>query len=287
MQTTLPQKTGSVSFRNVAYDFFSRTHIMGVLNVTPDSFSDGGRFFDINLAVEHGLKLAREGADIIDIGGESTRPGSEPISVAEEIRRIVPLIKRLSERIEIPISVDTYKSQVAAKALEAGAEIINDISALKFDSQMVAVAHQSDCPVILMHIKGTPKHMQDSPVYRDVVSEIKHYFQEQIASAKEAGLDECKLILDPGIGFGKSFDHNIEILRELASLSGLGLPVMVGVSRKSFIGKILDLPAEERLEGSLAVLAFAILRGANLVRVHDVGESVRVARVIDQLKSHS
>jgi len=284
MKEILSEKKTVFQFRHRSYDFFSRTHIMGVINVTPDSFSDGGKFFDLEAAVQQGLKLTEEGADLLDIGGESTRPGSEPVSVTEGIERVIPVIEKLAPKIKIPISIDTYKAEVAERALEAGAEILNDISALRFDPQMVAVAKRFDCPVILMHIKGTPRNMQENPVYTDLLSEIVEYFQERIGFAKQAGLDEAKLILDPGIGFGKTLEHNLEILKNLSYFSGLGRPILVGLSRKSFIGKILDLPVTQRLEGSLAALAFAILRGANLVRVHEVKESVRVARIIDQLK---
>lgn len=284
MKNILSEKRSVFQFRHRSYDFFTRTHIMGVINVTPDSFSDGGKFLDLNAAVQQGLKLTEEGADLLDIGGESTRPGSESVSVTEEIERVIPVIEKLAPKIKIPISIDTYKALVAQKALEAGAEILNDISALRFDPQMVKVAKKFDCPVILMHIKGTPRNMQENPVYTDLLSEIVEYFQERIGFAKQAGLDEAKLILDPGIGFGKTLEHNLEILRNIACFTRLNRPVLVGLSRKSFIGKILDLPVTQRLEGSLAALAFAILKGANLVRVHDVKESGRVARIIDRLK---
>jgi len=274
-------------FRNITCDFSSRTHVMGVINVTPDSFSDGGKFFQAEQAIQQGLRLAQEGADILDIGGESTRPGSEPVSLEEELRRVIPVIEKLSKQVQILISIDTYKAVVAKKALQSGAEIINDISALRFDSQMVKVAREFGCPVILMHIQGTPRQMQENPVYQDVIGEIKVYFQRQVAYARQNGLDESQLIIDPGIGFGKTLEHNLEILRKLSQFQELGRPIMVGVSRKSFVGKILDLPVEDRLEGSLAAMAYAILQGANIVRVHDVRESVRVARIIDELKRSS
>lgn len=271
-------------FRNKSYDFFSRTHLMGVINVTPDSFSDGGKFLDTQSAVDQGLRLEQEGADIVDIGGESTRPGSEPLPIEEELKRVVPVIGELSQKIKIPISIDTYKAGVAKNALEAGAEVINDISGLRFDPIMVEVAKESGCPVILMHIQGTPKNMQENPVYQQVVREVRDYFQERVNFATFSGMDESRLILDPGIGFGKSFEHNLSLLNGLSVFKTLGRPLLVGVSRKSFLGKILDLPVTERLEGSLAALAYSIWQGANIVRVHDVKESVRVARVIDRLK---
>ncbi|OGC87276.1 MAG: dihydropteroate synthase [candidate division Zixibacteria bacterium RBG_16_48_11] len=258
---------------------------MGVINVTPDSFSDGGKFFDVHSAVDHGLRLEQEGADIVDVGGESTRPGSEPILIDEELKRVIPVIEALSQKIKIPISVDTYKAEVAKKALEAGADIINDISGLRFDPKMIQVAQEFHCPVILMHIQGTPKNMQENPVYEDVVREIKDYFQERIRFAVSSGVDESRLILDPGIGFGKNFEHNLSLLNSLLLFKSLERPILVGVSRKSFVGKILDLPVTERLEGSLAALAYSVWQGANIVRVHDVKESVRAARVIDRLKN--
>jgi dihydropteroate synthase len=271
-------------FRSKSYDFFSRTHVMGVINVTPDSFSDGGKFLDTQSAVDQGLRLEQEGADIVDIGGESTRPGSEPLPIEEELRRVVPVIGELSQKIKIPISIDTYKAGVAKRALEAGAEIINDISGLRFDPPMVGVAKESGCPVILMHIQGTPKNMQENPVYQQVVREVRDYFQERVNFATSSGMDESRLILDPGIGFGKSFEHNLSLLNGLSVFKTLGRPLLVGVSRKSFLGKILALPVTERLEGSLAALAYSIWQGANIVRVHDVKESVRAARVIDRLR---
>jgi dihydropteroate synthase len=260
---------------------------MGIINVTPDSFSDGGRFFQAEQAIEQGLRLAQDGADILDIGGESTRPGSEPVTVEEELKRIIPVIENLAQKVRIPISIDTYKAEVAKRALEAGAEIINDISALRFDPEMVKAAREFNCPVVLMHIQGTPRQMQENPVYQDVIGEIKAYFQRQIAYARQNGLDESQLIIDPGIGFGKTLEHNLGILQGLSKFQELGRPILLGVSRKSFVGKILDLPVEDRLEGSLAAMAYAILQGANIVRVHDVRESVRAARIIDELKESS
>ena len=284
MKIVSPEIKKSFQFRNIYYDFFSRTHVMGVINVTPDSFSDGGKFFQAEQAIQRGLRLAQEGADILDIGGESTRPGSEPVTVEEGLKRINPLIENLAQKVSIPISIDTYKSYEDKRALKTGTEIINDISALRFEPEMVKVAREFGCPVILMHIQGTPRQMQENPVYQDVVGEIKTYFQQQIAYAQQNGLDESRLIIDPGIGFGKTLEHNLEILRGLSQYQELGRPILLGVSRKSFIGKILDLPVEERLEGSLAAMVYAILQGANIVRVHDVKESVRVAKMTDGLK---
>jgi len=264
-------------------DLSSRTYLMGVLNVTPDSFSDRGRFLKLEDAIRCGIKMAEEGADIIDVGGESTRPGSDPATIEEELSRVIPVIEALSKEIDIPISIDTYKSEVAKKALEAGAEMINDISALRFDPEMKEVAAEYQVPIVLMHIKGTPKNMQENPYYEDVIKEIIEYLRESIQLAKEAKVQEENIIIDPGIGFGKRLDDNLNILKNLKSLSILNLPILVGPSRKSFIGKVLDLPVEERLEGSLGALAVSIMNGANIVRVHDVKESKRVVSVVDAI----
>ena len=249
--------------------------------MTPDSFSDGGRFLKIEDAVRCGIKMAEEGADIIDVGGESTRPGSDPLEIEEELSRVIPVIKALSKEIDIPISIDTYKSEVAQKALEAGAEMLNDISALRFDPKMKEVASEYQVPVVLMHIKGTPKNMQENPYYDDVITEITEYLTQSIEIAQNAGIDREKIVIDPGIGFGKRLEDNLNILKNLKKFSILNCPILVGPSRKSFIGRILDLPVEERLEGSLAALAVAIMNEANIVRVHDVKESKRVAGLVD------
>lgn len=264
-------------------DLSSRTHLIGVLNVTPDSFSDGGKFLSPKKAIEHALMMAGEGADVIDVGGESTRPGSEQVSVEEELRRVLPVIEEVTKEIDIPVSIDTYKSEVARRALDAGAGMINDISALRFDPEMGKVASEYDVPVVLMHIKGTPKNMQDNPSYTDVIQEISDYLNESIKMAKISGIADDKIIVDPGIGFGKRVEHNLEILKNLKKLTHLGKPILLGVSRKSFIGKVLDLPTEERLEGSLAALTVAISNGANILRVHDVKESKRVAQMVDTI----
>jgi len=256
---------------------------MGILNVTPDSFSDGGKFLDPKQAIEHALMMAKQGADIIDVGGESTRPGSDPVSKEEELRRVLPVIKEVTKETDTPVSIDTYKSEIARRALDAGVEMINDISALRFDPEMRKVISEYDVPVVLMHIKGTPKNMQDNPCYNDVIQEITDYLNESMEVGKNAGIAEEKIVVDPGIGFGKRAKHNLEILKNLKKLNCLGRPILVGVSRKSFIGKLLDLPAEERLEGSLASLAVAILNGANILRVHDIKESKRVAQMVDAI----
>lgn len=265
------------------FNFFTHTYIMGILNVTPDSFSDRGEFFKVEDAVRRGIKMAEEGADIIDVGGESTRPRSEPVAIEEELSRVIPVIEALSKEIDIPVSIDTYKSEVAKGALEAGAEMINDISALRFDPKMKEVVAEYQVPIVLMHIKGTPKNMQENPYYEDVIKEIIEYLKESIALARDAGIKRENIVIDPGIGFGKRLEDNLNILKNLKKFSILNCPILVGPSRKSFIGRILDLPVEERLEGSLAALAVAIMNGANIVRVHDVKESKRVAGLVDAI----
>jgi dihydropteroate synthase len=272
-------------FGSVEYDLASRTHIMGILNVTPDSFSDGGKYLNLEQAVVQGLKLAEDGADFIDVGGESTRPGSEPVSVEEEIRRVVPVIKALSKKVNIPISIDTYKSDAANAALQAGAVIVNDISAMTFDAKMASVVVKYRASIVLMHMKGAPKTMQENPTYENVTKEVKKFLSERLFAAKEAGIEQ--MIVDPGIGFGKKFEHNIQLLRELKSFTSLGYPLLVGPSRKAFLGAILHLPANERIEGTAAVVTSAILNAANIIRVHDVKEMKRVAMVTDALKSEN
>ena len=270
-----------LQFKKKTLNLSSQTHIMGVLNVTPDSFSDGGKFFKVEDAVNQGMKMAEEGADIIDVGGESTRPGSDPVLIQEELCRVIPVIRSLFKKTDAPISIDTYKAEVAKQALDAGAQMINDISALRFDPEMKKVVSEYKVPINLMHIKGTPKNMQKNPWYEDVISEITEYLNESIKIAKDAGIDPEKIIIDPGIGFGKRLEDNLNVLKNLKKLSILGCPILIGCSRKSFIGKILDLPVEERLEGSLAALAVAVMNGANIVRVHDVKESRRATSLVD------
>ncbi len=268
-------------FGSVEYDFSSRTHLVGILNVTPDSFSDGGKFYDVDSAVRHTVQMVEEGADIIDIGGESTRPGSKPISVEEELRRVLPVIQRSVEKIQVPISIDTYKSAVARKALEVGASIVNDISGLRFDPEMIDVIAEHKASVIVMHIKGTPQTMQQNPVYEDVVKEIKEYLQEGISLAEQRGIQQ--IIIDPGIGFGKTLQHNLEIFRRLSEFEELNRPILLGPSRKSFIGAILNTPIDDRLEGTAAAVVVSIMNGAHLIRVHDVKTMKRVAMVTDAI----
>ncbi|MBI4619739.1 MAG: dihydropteroate synthase [Desulfobacterales bacterium] len=273
--------------KKVDLNLSKRTHIMGVINVTPDSFSDGGLFFDPHRAIDHALELVDEGADIIDIGGETTRPGSKPITADAEINRVIPVIERLAPRIDVPISIDTYKSVVAERAIEAGAEIINDISALNFDPKMADSASRHDVPVVLMHIKGTPENMQQNPFYESLISEIIEYLKDSIEMAEKAGIDPQKIIIDPGIGFGKSLDdgHNLKIINRLSEFKSLGKPILVGPSRKAFIGKILDADVTQREEGTAAAVSAAVLNGANVVRVHNVGMIKKIVRVIDAIKN--
>ena len=273
-----------IVLKNKTLDFSQRAYIMGVLNLTPDSFFDGRMFPEPEAAVQHAFRMEAEGADIIDLGGESTRPGAQAVPLKEEFRRVLPVLKRLSGRLKVPISIDTYKSEVAERCIQCGAEMVNDISGLYFDPRMKEVVARYEVPVIVMHIKGTPRDMQKDPQYRDLIGEILSYFRESISRADAAGVPADKIIIDPGIGFGKSFAHNLDILKGLESFKVLGKPIMVGVSRKSFLGKILDLPVDERLEGSIAAALYAVLRGANIVRVHDVAATVRALRTVEAIQ---
>jgi dihydropteroate synthase len=251
--------------------------IMGVLNVTPDSFYDGNAYFSTERAVDHALQLIDEGADIIDVGGESTRPGSEPTPLAEELKRVIPVVRGIRAKSCIAISIDTYKAIVAREAIGVGADMVNDISALTFDPSMAEVVASAGAPVIMQHIKGTPRDMQKDPVYGDVMAEIKEFFVNRIACALKAGIGEKNIIVDPGIGFGKRLQDNLTIIRELARLKELGRPVLIGTSMKSFIGRIMgsDVLAD-RAEGSLASVAISLWNGADMVRVHDVAKTKKV-----------
>ena len=261
-----------------------RTKIMGIINVTPDSFSDGGSYADAEAAIRRGIEMEAEGADILDIGGESSRPGALSVSAEDELRRVIPVIEGLSRKVKIPISVDTTKSEVARTAIEAGAEIINDISAMRFDSRMAAVAADSGAPVILMHMRGTPRVMQKGDLhYEDLFVEIMDYLNVSIRLAESAGISPERIVIDPGIGFGKSFDDNLRLLRGLKEFRILGKPIIVGTSRKAFIGKITDDESKNRLEGTAATVAASILNGAHIVRVHDVGFMRRVSVMSDAI----
>jgi dihydropteroate synthase len=264
--------------------FKNKPLVMGILNVTPDSFYDGGVFFDRKRAVDHALQMIDEGADVIDIGAESTRPFSEPTPLAEELERLVPVIEAVRKHSGIPISVDTYKAAAAKAALEAGADIINDISSLAFDPDMARVAAESGAPIVLMHMKGTPRDMQKDPVYQDVVGEIKEFLAERIAFAKSAGIDEEDIVVDPGIGFGKRLQDNLAIIRELGRLKELGKPILMGTSMKSFIGRIMGTDAlVDRVEGTLASMVMSLWHGADIVRVHDVAKTRRVVAFMEAL----
>lgn len=254
--------------------------VMGIVNVTPDSFSDGGRFLDADAAVAHGKRLLEEGADLLDVGGESTRPGSAPVAVDEELRRVVPVVDRLVRETKACVSVDTRKARVAEEAVAAGAAVINDVSALRADPRMGEVAARTGAGLVLMHMQGTPATMQQEPAYADVVGEIAAFLRERGAAAYLAGVLDEAIVYDPGIGFGKTAAHNLEILRRLAELAALGRPILVGPSRKAFIGHVLGgLPPEERVEGTAAAVALAVAGGAAIVRVHDVAAMARAVRV--------
>ena len=273
--------------RRFSLDLTAQTQIMGVLNVTPDSFSDGGLFLDPGRAVEHAHRMVEEGADLIDVGGESTRPGAEAISPQEELKRLLPPLKRLLRELRVPISVDTYKAEVAAVALAEGADLINDVSGLTFDLRLASFVARAEAGLVLMHMRGTPRTMQEHPVYQDLLGEILAHLKRRIEQAEAAGVHPEAILVDPGIGFGKTVDHTLEILRSLPTFQALGKPILVGLSRKSFIGKILDLPVEERLEGGAAAAAVAIWQGVSMIRVHDVKAMVRVARMTDAIRRGS
>ena len=269
---------------NTVLHLSRRTHVMGILNVTPDSFSDGGRFLRLDDALRRAEEMVAEGADLIDIGGESSRPGAAPVALDEELDRVIPVVETLAGRVSVPLSVDTYKAEVARRALDAGAALVNDISAMRFDPAMKELIAERGVPVILMHMRGTPRDMQISPFYEDVIGEIGAFLRERIAEAVSAGIAQSSIVVDPGIGFGKRVADNLEIVRRLDAFHALGCPILLGPSRKSFIGKVLDVSSEERLEGTAAVVALSVLRGAHLIRVHDVRQMVRVARMVEAIE---
>ena len=260
------------------------TLIMGILNVTPDSFSDGGMYYDATQAIEFALQMAEEGADIIDVGGESTRPGAKTVELQKECDRILPVIEGIRTKSDILISIDTYKSEVARQSIARGAGMVNDISGMTFDPNMVDIIKESGLPVVIMHIKGTPKNMQKNPYYEDLMQELTEYFEERKKFARAKGILDQQIILDPGIGFGKRLQDNFQLLRELKKIVDMGFPVLIGPSRKSFIGLTLDLPVDQRLEGTAAAVTTGILKGARIVRVHDVKEMKRVALITDAIR---
>ena len=261
-----------------------RTLVMGIVNVTPDSFSDGGRFIETDRAIEHAIRLASDGADIVDIGGESTRPGSDPVPDEVEMSRVLPVIEGVVREVTIPISIDTTKATVAREALRAGASIVNDISGFRFDPELPKVVAEFGAGIVLMHIRDNPKIMQADTFYHDIFEQISDYLENGIQIAKSAGIAHSSIVVDPGIGFGKSVTDNYRLIDKLSYFRRLGCPIMVGPSRKSFIGKVLDLPADKRIWGTAAAVACAILNGADIVRVHDVEEMIQVARICDKFR---
>lgn len=264
-------------------DCSERTRVMGIINVTPDSFSDGGRFFDPEVAVARGVEMVGEGADMLDVGGESTRPGSEAVSTEEEGRRVLPVIKRLAAEVEVPVSVDTRRAEIAEAATEVGATIVNDVTAGK-DPRMFDLVRGSGAGMVLMHMRGEPATMQQMTDYDDVVREVRDYLAGRVAAAVAAGIPAESLCVDPGLGFAKTEEQSLRLIRETHALLSIGRPVLVGPSRKSFIGWALDLPVGQRLEGTLAAVAYAVARGAHVVRVHDVAEAARAVRVTDAIR---
>ncbi len=269
-------------------DYQARPLIMGVLNVTPDSFSDGGQFFKPEKALEHALQLVSEGADILDIGGESTRPGALAVPLEEEARRVLPVVRALAQQISVPISIDTRKPEIARQAIAVGASIINDVSGLNADPEMLSVVSENtNTALVVMHAKGSPKTMQDAPQYKNLIEEISAFFKTRISQAKTLGISMDRIVLDPGIGFGKTIAHNLSIIHKLPCFSGFGIPLLLGPSRKSFIGDMLDLPASERLEGTAAALAIAVFQGARILRVHDIVQMRRVLMIAEGIRKET
>lgn len=274
------------SFRDHRLTIGARPLVMGIVNVTPDSFSDGGQFHTTDAAIEHGLRLVDEGADLLDIGGESSRPGSKPVSTDEELARVIPVVRGLAGKTTVPISVDTTKTEVARQALEAGAAIVNDITAGLGDRHMLDVVQASCAGYILMHMQGTPESMQDNPTYQDVVREVSEFLQERIRVCTSSGIALEQLAIDPGFGFGKTFEHNMALLHHLDAVAVIGRPVVLGVSRKGFIGQITGRPRHERVVGSVAMACYCAARGtAHVLRVHDVAATVDAAKIIGSIAS--
>lgn len=277
------RETRHLDIKGRRFELGPRTWLMGIVNVTPDSFSDGGLYLETDKAVARGLELVFEGADILDVGGESTRPGSRPVPEDEELERVVPVVRALRRKTEVLISVDTTKAAVAQAALEAGADIVNDTSALRADPAMAATVARSGAALVLMHMQGTPLTMQETPHYADLLGEIGSFLAERMSAAAAAGIPVERLIVDPGIGFGKTYAHNLELLRRQEVFQALGRPLLVGVSRKAFLGAILDLPPTRRLEGTIAAAVLAVERGAHILRVHDVGPVARAVRTAEAI----
>jgi len=273
--------------RKFAFTFPRATMVMGIVNVTPDSFSDGGRFLDPAAAVEHGLEQVAQGAEIIDVGGESTRPGAEPVSESEELRRVLPVIERLAPRVKVPVSIDTQKPAVARAALQAGASIVNDIAANRADDKLWHIVAEAKAGYICVHMQGTPQTMQLNPVYQDVVGEVRDFFVDRLERLKRAGVGAVQVVLDPGIGFGKTLEHNLQLLAGLERFTNLKRPVLLGVSRKSFIGKLLGTEVGARLPAALACVCLAIRAGAQMVRTHDVAETLQAARMTEAIRAET
>jgi len=279
----MSRETRTLEIRGRRFTLGPRVWLMGIVNVTPDSFSDGGVYFDPRKAVERGLELVADGADIVDVGGESTRPGSRPVPAAEEIGRILPVIEGLRRQTRALLSVDSTKAAVAQAALDAGADIVNDTSAFRFDPAMPGVVARAGAGAVLMHMQGTPLTMQNAPHYDDLLGEIGAFLSDRIRVAEAAGIPRERLIVDPGLGFGKTVEHNLELLRRQADLQALGRPLLLGFSRKAFLGAILDLPPGERLEGTIAAAVLSAERGAHILRVHDVGPVARAVRAAEAI----
>lgn len=280
--------TQTWSIRGTNHDLTQRGMIMGIVNVTPDSFSDGGRFLDTGRAVEHALRLISEGADILDIGGESTRPGAEPVAEAEEIRRVIPVIRALRAVTQTLISIDTMKASVARAALEAGADIINDVTGLRGDPAMLRVAADSDAGLVIMHMIGTPQTMQKQPEYDNVVSDVQKYFTARLHCLEYAGIDTRRVVLDPGFGFGKTLEHNLDLMRALPELLAAGRPLLVGVSRKSMIARLIESDAiEDRDWTTVALTSQAREQGARIVRVHEVRRNVQAIRMTEAILNNA
>lgn len=273
-----------ISTNSGTIDLGGRTALMGIVNVTPDSFYDGGRRLDPAKAVAHGIRMAEEGVDVIDIGGESTRPGAQSVSAEEEMARVLPVVRGLRRSVAVPLSIDTYKARVARAALDEGADIVNDISALRFDPEMASLIAAARVPVVLMHMRGSPRTMQEQPRYHNVLQEVKEFLAARTRFAVDAGVEPSRIVIDPGIGFGKTLNHNLILLRGLATLAESGQPLLVGASRKTFIGKILGVGPDERLEGSLAAAVAAVLAGANIIRAHDAKEARRAILIADAIR---
>ena len=265
---------------------FTRPCVMGVVNVTPDSFSDGGRFLDAATAVDNAVRMVEEGAAIIDVGGESTRPGAEPVAVDEEMRRVLPVIERLRARVNVPISIDTRRARVMRAALGVGADMVNDVNALREPEALHVVAN-TDAAVCLMHMKGDPRSMQQAPEYRDVVTEVRDFLADRLAACRAAGIDDERIALDPGIGFGKTREHNLALISRLHDLVRLARPILIGVSRKSTVGAITDRPVDDRLAGSVALATLAAWQGADIIRAHDVAATVDAMKIVSALRGEA